>query len=43
MKGWCAKITEGQTKLEIANNIKSTSEGFILDDNNEKNEEIPFV
>jgi len=44
MKGWCAKITEGQTKLEIAHNIKSTSEGFILDDNDDKkNETIPFV
>lgn len=44
MKGWCAKITEGQTKLEIAHDIKSTSEGFIVDDNdNQKNETIPFV
>lgn len=44
MKGWCAKITEGRTKLEIANNInqQNTSNGFILDDNsNDKN--IPFV
>ncbi len=43
MKGWCAKIVEGQTKLEIAHDLKSTSEGFVLNDNNEKNEEIPFV
>lgn len=44
MKGWCAKITEGRTKLEIANNIEkqNSNSGFILDDNsNDKN--IPFV
>lgn len=47
MKGWCAKITEGQTKLEIMNNSRSDSEGFILDNNetthNESPEKIPFV
>lgn len=44
MKGWCAKITEGQTKLEIMNNSKTTSNGFIIDDNNdEQSEKIPFV
>jgi replicative DNA helicase len=41
MKGWCAKITEGQTKLEISNNNSPTSKGFELNDNYE--EEIPFV
>lgn len=42
MKGWCAKITEGRTKLEIANNITSNNDGFTIDDNSdEKN--IPFV
>jgi len=41
MKGWCAKITEGRTKLEIMNNIKSTSEGFIVDDQND-DDQIPF-
>lgn len=40
MKGWCAKITEGKTKLEISNNIKTSNDGFVLDDNNN---EIPFV
>ncbi|NDC73509.1 MAG: hypothetical protein EBZ62_08725 [Sphingobacteriia bacterium] len=40
MKGWCAQIMEGKTRLEIVNNIKSNNEGFIVDDNN--NEEIPF-
>lgn len=44
MKGWCAKITEGKTKLELVKNISSNSDGFIVDDNdNTKNEEqIPF-
>lgn len=43
MKGWCAKITEGQTKLELMKNNGSRSNGFIIDENNEKNEsEIPF-
>ena len=40
MKGWCAKITEGKTKLEIANNIKKPKDGFIVDDEND--ESIPF-
>jgi replicative DNA helicase len=40
MKGWCAKITEGKTRLEIVHNSKSNEEGFIVDENNA--EEIPF-
>ena len=40
MKGWCAKITEGKTRLEIVNNVKSDAGGFVVDDND--NEEIPF-
>lgn len=40
MKGWCAKITEGRTRLEIVNNIKSEDEGFIVDDNDD--DQIPF-
>ena len=40
MKGWCAKITEGRTRLEVMNNVQSSSEGFIVDDND--NEQIPF-
>jgi replicative DNA helicase len=40
MKGWCAKITEGKTHLEIKNNSKSDSEGFIVDDDD--NDQIPF-
>lgn len=38
MKGWCAKITEGKTRLELVNNSGSADEGFVVDDN----EEIPF-
>jgi len=40
MKGWCAKIIEGKTHLEIKNNLKSSDEGFIVDD--EDNDQIPF-
>jgi len=40
MKGWCAKITEGKTRLEIVHNTKSNSEGFIVDDNDD--DQIPF-
>lgn len=45
MKGWCAKITEGQTKLEISNKRSPNNEGFIVDDNNDQNDEqiIEFV
>lgn len=42
LKGWCAKITEGQTKLEISHNSTSKKDGFIVDENNDQ-EEIPFV
>ena len=34
MKGWCAKITEGKTKLEVMNNNKNDSDGFIVEDEN---------
>lgn len=42
MKGWCAKITEGQTKLEISHNNKKESDGFIVDDENNAEETILF-
>lgn len=43
MKGWCAKISEGRTKLEIANNITSkASDGFSIDDNTD-DKNIPFI
>jgi replicative DNA helicase len=44
MKGGCAKITEGQTKLELNSGNSKKQDGFIIDDNNENNEtEISFV
>jgi len=44
MKGWCAKITEGRTKLEIANNIDKTNKhGFEINDNNANEQNIPFL
>lgn len=43
MKGWCAKIEEGKTRLELLNNNISQSEGFIVNENNVENEEIPFA
>jgi hypothetical protein len=41
MKGWCAKIAEGKTKLELTHNKGKQTEGFVLDDQN--NEKIEFV
>ena len=41
MKGWCAKITEGKTKLEVANSSSNEDEGFVVD--NDDKEEIPFA
>jgi replicative DNA helicase len=45
MKGWCAKITEGQTRLELLHGSKKQKGGFIINDNNKDEEEqdIPFV
>jgi replicative DNA helicase len=42
MQGWCAKITEAQTKLELMNNTQTKQEGFSLDDNTNE-AEIPFI
>ena len=45
MKGWCAKITEGRTKLEIANNIGSKNKNgndFTID-NEPDQKDIPFI
>jgi hypothetical protein len=44
MKGWCAKISEGRTRLEILNNVnkKNIGDGFNIDENNEQ-DNIPFV
>jgi len=46
MKGWCAKIVEGKTRLELMHNTKEKQGGFIVNDNdNEENDdqEIPFL
>jgi replicative DNA helicase len=44
MKGWCAKISEGKTKLELVRGTKTQKDGFIVNDENDDNEEeIPFV
>jgi replicative DNA helicase len=44
MKGWCAKITEGKTRLELMSGSNKQKGGFIInEDNNDNEEEIPFV
>ena len=43
MKGWCAKITEGKTRIELSKGNKELNDGFIVDDAYENNEQtIPF-
>jgi hypothetical protein len=48
MKGWCAKIIEGQTRLELLNNNSPRDKGFIVNDesnieyNNTDEAQIPF-
>ena len=45
MKGWCAKITEGQTKLELSNNTSQSKNSFQITnvDNESNEEEISFT
>lgn len=43
MKGWCAKITEGHTRLEITSGINSKNNGFVINENDDENEKIEFV
>jgi replicative DNA helicase len=44
MKGWCAKITEGRTKLEIANNVdKNKKDEFTIDETTHEEQQIPFI
>lgn len=43
MKGWCAKIIEGQTKLEINNFSSEKKDGFIINGDSNQDEQIPFV
>lgn len=40
MKGWCAKITEGRTRLELVNNKNGGTDAFDIGENEES---IPFV
>ena len=42
MKGWCAKIVEGKTRLEIVNNIGADNDGFIVGEENEDPETFSF-
>lgn len=46
MKGWCAKIVERQTRLELLNNNSPRDKGFIVNNEsnieNEDEEQIPF-
>lgn len=42
MKGWCAKIVEGKTKLELSNNGSKKKDGFIINDNNDQENQIEF-
>ena len=46
MKGWCAKITEGKTRIELMKNKGSKSDGFIIEDKEEvqdDNDNISFI
>ena len=44
MKGWCAKISEGKTRLEILSNNKNNDEGFVVNEQADYDEqEIPFA
>jgi replicative DNA helicase len=44
MKGWCAKITEGKTRIELLNSNSNdgSDDGFIID-NEQQNQAIPFA
>ena len=43
MKGWCAKIEEGKTRLELVSNNTTTDKGFIVNDEQNDDQEIPFI
>ena len=46
MKGWCAKITEGKTRIELMKNKGSKSDGFVIEDKEEAqddNDNISFI
>jgi replicative DNA helicase len=43
MKGWCAKITEGRTRLDVVNNKTGSDKGFKIVDDKDNEQEIPFA
>lgn len=43
MKGWCAKISEGQTKLELSNSNSQKKDGFIINESDNEKDQIPFA
>lgn len=43
MKGWCAKITEGKTRLELLHGNNNKQSGFVIHDNENNEQEIPFI
>jgi replicative DNA helicase len=42
MKGWCAKITEGKTRLEVINNIGGKTDGFVIGEDDANQEVFSF-
>lgn len=46
MKGWCAKITEGETRIELLKNKGNKSGGFVIEDKEEEqddDDDISFI
>jgi len=43
MKGWCAKITEGRTRLDVVNNKQGTEKEFTIIDDKNNDQEIQFT
>lgn len=46
MKGWCAKITEGETRIELLKNKGNKSGGFVIEDKEEDqndDDDISFI
>ena len=43
MKGWCAKITEGRTRLDVVNNKQGAEKEFTIIDVKNNDQEIQFT
>lgn len=43
MRGWCAKITEGKTRIELLKNKGSNSDGFVIGQKEETNDDEPIT